>query len=64
MTDLEMLKHLLKKCGRMFDEAIEEDGSVIIQIHVSDIRYEWDFDKTGNLKDEWENRSPTSWLTF
>lgn len=64
-TDLEMLKALLNKSGRLYDEETQTDlNKVIIQIHVSDIRMQWEFDATtGELIEDWDNHSMTTWIS-
>ena len=57
-----MLEHLLKKSGRIFD-MIKENDKTIVQIHCFDGRVEFDFDKNGNLIEEWDNSSVTTWLS-
>ena len=62
MTEFEMLEKLLQKTGRIYDQYNTED-KIIVQIHVADIRHEFDFNKNGELTDEWENHSPTTWIS-
>lgn len=62
MTDLAMLEHLLDKTGRMYDK-VELDNKTIIQIHSFDGRTEFDFDKDGNLVEEWDNSAVTTWIS-
>ena len=62
MTDLDMLVHLLKKSGRIYDR-FDKDDKTIIQIHVADIRYEFDFDSEGFLEEDWDNDCLTSWIS-
>ena len=62
MTDLMMLEHLLKKTGRVFDK-VEEDNKLIIQVHCFEGRVEFDFDAEGNLEEDWDNSSVTTWLS-
>ena len=62
MTDLDMLKHLLKKTGRIYDEYSDENR-IIIQVHSFDERTEFDFDKDGNLIEDWDNSSVTTWIS-
>ena len=61
MTELEMLKHLLQKSGRTFDECTNTNGTVSIQIHFNDIRWQWDFEADGTLIEEWENPCESLW---
>lgn len=63
MTDLEMLKHLLKKSCRIYDELVAKNGTVMIQVHIADTRHEWSFDKDGNFLEEWENPHETQWIS-
>ena len=62
MTDLMMLKHLLKKTGRMYNEYSDENRT-IIQVHSFEGRTEFDFDKEGNLVEDWDNSSVTTWIS-
>lgn len=64
-TDLEMLKALLNKSGRLYDEEVQNDlNKTIIQIHVGDFRMQWEFDTTtGELIEDWGNHAITTWLT-
>ena len=62
MTDLDMLKHLLKKTGRLYDE-VTQINRTIIQVHSFDGRTEFDFDKYGNLVEDWDNSSVTTWIS-
>ena len=63
MTDLEMLKCLLKKSGRMYDECTNTNGTTSIQIHFHETRWQWDFDAEGNLTEEWENPHESQWIS-
>ena len=62
MTDLDMLRHLLKKTGRLYDE-VTQVNRTIIQVHSFDGRTEFDFDKDGNLVEDWDNSSVTTWIS-
>ena len=62
MTDLMMLKHLLKKTGRIYDEYSDENRT-IIQVHSFDGRTEFDFAKEGNLVEDWDNSAFTTWIS-
>ena len=62
MTDLMMLKHLLKKTGRIYDE-FSDENKTIIQVHSFDGRTEFNFDKEGNLVEDWDNSSVTTWIS-
>lgn len=62
MTDLDMLKHLLNKTGRIYDEYSDENKT-IIQVHSFDGRTEFDFDKEGNLVEDWDNSAVTTWIS-
>ena len=62
MTDLDMLRHLLKKTGRLYDE-VTQVNRTIIQVHSFDGRTEFDFDKDGNLVEDWDNASMTTWIS-
>ena len=62
MTELEMLKHLLHKSGRQFDEVLNSNGITIIQVHFSDFRQQWEFDFGGNLIEEWTNTIESLWI--
>lgn len=62
MTDLMMLKHLLRKTGRLYDEYYDENR-IIIQVHSFNGRTEFDFDKEGTLIDDWDNSSVTTWIS-
>lgn len=62
MTDLDMLRHLLKKTGRLYDE-VTQTSRTIIQVHSFDGRTEFDFDKDGNLVEDWDNSSVTTWIS-
>lgn len=63
MTELEMLKHLLRKSGRTFDECTNTNGTVSIQIHFNDSRWQWDFEADGTLIEEWENPHESQWIS-
>ena len=63
MTDLEMTHHLLNKHGRIYDELINEDKSVVIQIHMNDFRLQVEFDASGELTAEWENPYESQWIS-
>lgn len=63
MTELEMLKHLLQKSGRTFDECTNTKGTVSIQIHFNDTRWQWDFEADGTLIEEWENPHESQWVS-
>lgn len=64
MSDLEMLKHLLKVSGRIYDEAVDSHSeNVTIQIHFNDTRWEWYFDSTGKLIEDWENPHESQWIS-
>ena len=62
MTDLMMLKHMLKKTGRLYDEYSDETRT-IIQVHSFDGRTEFDFDAEGNLVEDWDNSAITTWIS-
>ena len=51
MSDLLMLRKLLNKSGRTYDYIVHPNKDVvIIQVHVADIRQQWEFDQhTGEL---------------
>jgi hypothetical protein len=64
MTDLEMLKHLLKVSGRIYDEAVDSRSeNITIQIHFNDTRWEWNFDSNGKLIEDWENPHESQWIS-
>lgn len=63
MTELEMLKQLLQKSGRTFDECTNTNGTVSIQIHFNDSRWQWDFESDGTLIEEWENPHESLWIS-
>ena len=62
MTDLMMLKHLLRKTGRIYNE-FSAENKTIIQVHSFDGRIEFDFDKEGNLVEDWDNSAITTWIS-
>lgn len=62
LTDLDMLRHLLKKTGRIYNEYSDENRT-IIQVHSFNGRTEFDFDKKGNLVEDWDNSSVTTWIS-
>ena len=62
MNDLDMLRHLLKKSGRIFYEVTDSKNRVTIQVSFSDFRQQWDFDADGNLTDEWVNPNTSDWI--
>ncbi len=62
MTELEMLRHLLNKSGRIFYEITDSHDRVTIQVSFSDFRQQWDFDTDGNLTAEWVNSNPSTWI--
>ena len=62
MTDLDMLRHLLNKTGRIYNEYSDENRT-IIQVHSFDRRTEFDFDKDGNLVEDWDNPCITTWIS-
>ena len=62
MSDLFMFEQLLRKSGRIYDRFNGED-KIIFQIHIADFRHEFDFDKNGKFEEEWENHSPTTWIS-
>ena len=62
MTDLMMLKHLLNKTGRIYDE-FSDENKTIIQVHSFDGRTEFDFDAEGNLVEDWDNSAITTWIS-
>ena len=64
MTDIEMLKHLLKVSGRIYDVAVDDcNGNITIQIHFKDTRWEWNFDSNGKLIEDWENPHESQWIS-
>lgn len=63
MTELEMLRQLLKKTGRIYDECTNSNNTVTIQIHFNDSRWQWEFDAEGNLTEEWENPHESQWIS-
>ena len=62
MTDLDMLRHLLKKTGRLYDE-ITQINRTIIQVYVFEGRVQFEFDVHGNLEEDWDNASITTWIS-
>lgn len=62
MTDLDMLRHLLNKSGRLFDEVTNSNGTVTLQVRFSDFRQQWEFDAEGNLTEEWDNPHESQWI--
>ena len=63
MSELEMLKQLLQKSGRTFDECTNTNETVSIQIHFNDSRWQWDFEADGTLIEEWENPHESQWIS-
>ena len=65
MSDLLMLRRLLNKSGRTYDYIVHPDKDVIIiQVHVADIRQQWEFDQhTGELLEEWDNPHTSQWIS-
>ena len=62
MTDLDMLRHLLKKTGRLYDE-VTQINRTIIQVYVFEGRVQFEFDVYGNLEEDWDNGSYTTWIS-
>ena len=62
MNDLMMLEHLLKKTGRKYDK-LEDTCKIVIQVYCFDGRVEFDFDLDGNLEEDWDNSSVSTWLS-
>lgn len=62
MTDLDMLRHLLKKTGRLYDE-VTQINRTIIQVYVFEGRVQFEFDVYGNLEEDWNNDSYTTWIS-
>ncbi len=62
MTDLDMLRHLLNKSGRIFYEETDSSDRVTIQVSFFDFRQQWDFDAEGNLLEEWVNPDISHWI--
>ena len=62
MTDFEMLKALLLKAGRIYDEIILDSGKHIVQVHVTGSRIQFEFNKYGELVEEWDNPYESQWI--
>ena len=65
MNDLEMLLSLLDKSGRVYDTIKHPDkDKMIVQIHISNTRHQWEFDSnTGELIEEWDNPHTSQWIS-
>ncbi len=57
-----MLRQLLKKSGRVYDECVNKNGTISIQIHFNDSRWQWEFDAEGNMLEEWINPHVSLWI--
>ena len=63
MTDFEMLKALLLKAGRIYDEAvIAPYNKKIVQVHVTGSRIQFEFNSEGELLEEWDNPYESQWI--
>lgn len=62
MTDLQMVEHLLKKTGRLYDK-VELVDKTIIQVYVFEGRLQFEFNINGDLEEDWDNGSFTTWIS-
>ena len=62
MTDLQMVEHLLKKTERLYDK-VDLADKTIIQVYVFEGRLQFEFNINGDLEEDWDNTSFTTWIS-